>query len=75
MIRTLWLMRKLPRRGASLEQAPQFGWSGRTSHFLMPVSAWRVFLWILPTLFSSLPSKVGSFITFPTRSFALPFSS
>src|ERR1700733_9347468 len=32
------------------------------------------FLWTLPTLFSSLPSSVGSFITFPNSSLALPFA-
>src|ERR1700683_5155575 len=42
--------------------------SGLPCHFLMPLSAWRDFLWNLPTLFSSLPSKVGSFITFPGSS-------
>jgi hypothetical protein len=30
-----------------------------------------VFLWILPTLFSSLPTKVGSFINFTGFSFVL----
>jgi hypothetical protein len=51
------------------------GSSSRPCHFLMPSSARRVFLWNLPTLFSSLPSKVGSFITFPDSSLVLPFAS
>src|SRR5580658_359878 len=42
---------------------------------LMPLSAWRAFLWTLPTLFSSLPSKVGSLINFPNSSFVLRFTS
>jgi len=44
-------------------------------HFVMPLPAWLVFLWILPILFSSLPSRVGSLIEFPISSLALRFTS
>lgn len=58
-----------------MSTSPTTSTSSWPFHFVMPLSAWPVFLWILPTLFSSLPSRVGSFIDFPISVLVLRFTS
>src|ERR1700733_776835 len=41
-------------------------------HFLVPWESRRIFLSTLPTLFSSFPSKVGSFTTLPALPWPCP---